>query len=49
MESQPQNSEFRNNPENFHPCALRVYRGQFYYARFDTAAKKLLRGELTEG
>ena len=22
MESQPQNSEFRNNPENFHLCAL---------------------------
>ena len=21
MESQPQNSEFRNNPENFHPCS----------------------------
>ena len=21
MESQPQNAEFRNNPENFHPCA----------------------------
>ena len=21
MESQPQNLEFRNNPENFHPCA----------------------------
>ena len=20
MESQPQNSEFKNNPENFHPC-----------------------------
>ena len=20
MESQPQNLEFRNNPENFHPC-----------------------------
>ena len=20
MESQPQNSEFRNNTENFHPC-----------------------------
>ena len=20
MESQPQNPEFRNNPENFHPC-----------------------------
>ena len=23
MESQPQNPEFRNNPENFHPCILR--------------------------
>ena len=22
MESQPQNPEFRNNPENFHPCGL---------------------------
>ena len=22
MESQPQNPEFRNNPENFHPCNL---------------------------
>ena len=21
MEIQPQNPEFRNNPENFHPCA----------------------------
>ena len=20
MESQPQNPEFRNNPDNFHPC-----------------------------
>ena len=20
MESQPKNAEFRNNPENFHPC-----------------------------
>ena len=27
MESQPQNPEFRNNPENFHPCkyALGLY------------------------
>ena len=24
MESQPQNPEFRNNPENFHPCVQRV-------------------------
>ena len=23
MESQPQNPEFRNNPENFHPCLLK--------------------------
>ena len=23
MESQPQNPEFRNNPENFHPCAMK--------------------------
>ena len=22
MESQPQNREFRNNPENFHPCVI---------------------------
>ena len=22
MESQPQNPEFRNNPESFHPCIL---------------------------
>ena len=22
MESQPQNPEFRNNPENFYPCIL---------------------------
>ena len=22
MESQPQNPEFKNNPENFHPCIL---------------------------
>ena len=22
MESQPQNPEFRNNPENFHTCVL---------------------------
>ena len=25
MESQPQNPEFRINPENFHPCLLKVY------------------------
>ena len=26
MESQPQNPEFRNNPENFHPCILTIIR-----------------------
>ena len=24
MESQPQNPEFKNSPENFHPCIRRV-------------------------
>ena len=24
MESQPQNPEFRNNPENFHPCPYKL-------------------------
>ena len=27
MESQPQNPEFRNNPENFNPCFIRLYLG----------------------
>ena len=26
MESQPQNPDFRNNPENFHPCIPRKVR-----------------------
>ena len=26
MESQPQNPEFRINPENFHPCISVTYR-----------------------
>ena len=25
MESQPQNPEFRNNPENFHPSNIHVF------------------------
>ena len=25
MESQPKNPEFRNNPENFHPCDYPVH------------------------
>ena len=31
MESQPQNPEFRNNPENFHPCILKM---QFHQNSF---------------
>ena len=27
MESQPRNPEFRNNPENFHPCVCESYTG----------------------
>ena len=33
MESQPQNPEFRINPENFHPC---------YYARVKVKNLKIL-------
>ena len=25
MESQPQNPEFRINPENFHPCSMPIH------------------------
>ena len=25
MESQPRNPEFRNNPENFHPCVILTF------------------------
>ena len=25
MESQPQNPEFRNNPENFHPWVIKLF------------------------
>ena len=32
MESQPQNPEFRNNPENFHPCKLEILK--FFYHQF---------------
>ena len=27
MESQPQNPEFKNNSENFHPCYIGIYKG----------------------
>ena len=30
MESQPQNPEFRINPENFHPCIYLFKRGSLF-------------------
>ena len=33
MESHPQNSQFRNNPETFHPCINRTKRVQWLTAR----------------
>ena len=32
MESWPQNPEFRNNPENFHPC-LTLFLASGYFCR----------------
>ena len=31
MESQPQNPEFKINPENFHPCCLRMAPWKTFY------------------
>ena len=31
MESQPQNPEFRMNPENFHPCSSQFSRQHSYF------------------
>ena len=31
MESQPQNPEFRNNPEIFHQCLIQVYDSTLKY------------------
>ena len=31
MESQPQNPEFRNNPENFHPCGYIIRTSTWKY------------------
>ena len=33
MESQPQSPEFRNNPENFHPCDTDALRRSFIQSR----------------
>ena len=34
MESQPQNPEFRNNPENFHPCGAALSLCSFFFFFF---------------
>ena len=36
MESQPLNPEFRNNPENFHPCIVPCVLSGFGFVRFDS-------------
>ena len=46
MESQPQNPEFRNNPENFHPCTCVILLTK-PYLYFDIF--KLHNGELHNG
>ena len=39
MESQPQNPEFRNNPENFHPCRHHLKKAdtnvRFCFSRYE--------------
>ena len=34
MESQPQNPEFRNNLENFHPCKWRIFHDNSCFIKF---------------
>ena len=45
IESQPQNPEFRNNPENFHPCVMNLHfctHSRYTYTTFAaTSAKDL--------
>ena len=46
MESQPQNPEFRNNLENFHPCKWRIFHDN---SCFINLLNKLRRREKTQG
>ena len=39
MESQPQNPEFRYNPENFHPCIVNTYVMQILLGYFFNCVK----------
>ena len=41
MESQPQNPEFRNNPENFHPCSHVVVPKCFYHGILQRNYRKM--------
>ena len=40
MESQPQNPEFRNNPESFHPCSLAMMLDNFLQGFLPVKTKK---------
>ena len=42
MESQPQNPEFRNNPENFDPCSLAMMLDNFLHGFLPIKAKTSL-------
>ena len=42
MESQPQKAEFRNDPENFHPCDTVNYKRQL---RMEHIRKDLYRSQ----
>ena len=39
MESQPQNPEFRKNPENIHPCLLLEFATKFFLKKSNNQLK----------
>ena len=44
MESQPQNPEFRINPENFHPCFIKRNFPDIHRAKpFDNLSERLIK------
>ena len=44
MESQPQNPEFRINPENFHPCLY----GLFFWSVYFSALTPCMPGNFSQ-